>query len=81
MLFTILILISAFAVIKVISQIIMDRKCPSERTLKNVVLGRLPGDTSISRKVKRYLGICSKCRNKIDDIVKVNPADMLITDD
>lgn len=81
MLFTILILISAVAVVKVIWEIAESRKCPTNRDLKKVVLGRIGRETPLAEKVQRHLGICSKCRDKIDGFIREDPSDHLIAEE
>ena len=86
MLFTILILISAFAVIAVLREILQSRRCPSEYTLKSVVLGRYKGREEVIRNVQRHLGVCSKCRAKVDGLMNDDTPpykheDILISDE
>lgn len=81
MIFTILILISAVAVVKVMWEITESRKCPTNRDLKKVVLGRAGIDTPLANRVQRHLGICSKCRDKIDGFIRENPSDHLIAEE
>lgn len=76
--FQILVLISAFAVIKILSEIVASRRCPNEKLLKHVIRGRIGSNTPEARQVQRHLGICNKCRNKIDTLNNENPSDHLI---
>lgn len=83
--FTILALISAVAVVGVISEILASRKCPDEELLKAVVLGRFRGRDKVSDGVTRHLGICKDCRNKVDQFMSQElddaAEDVLISDD
>ena len=79
--FTILMLISAVAVIGVISEILQSRKCPDEYLLKAVVLGRYRGKDKTKDNVTRHLGICKACRNKVDSFILGDTDDVLISDD
>jgi len=66
----ILILITGYSAIQIVGEIIESKKCPDDKTLKKVVLGRMRRDTKKAKIVTKHLGVCSECRQKVDVIMK-----------
>lgn len=67
--FIFLILVSGIAVVSVIKEILESHKCPSEKNLRDVVLGRTDKNSRLGSRVIKHLGICEICREKVDKIV------------
>lgn len=65
----ILILVTGYSAIKIINEIIKSNRCPEDEILKKVVLGRMNKESPISKNIIKHLGICEKCRDKINEII------------
>jgi len=65
-----LILITAYSAFQIIKEIIGMHECPDEALLKKVITGRVKGDSRLARKIKKHLGVCETCRDKVHDIIK-----------
>lgn len=59
--FTIIAIVASFAVIKIIMQIVNERKCLDDASIRKFMLNRL--NENERRRVIAHLGICEKCRN------------------
>lgn len=70
--FIICMLFSLIVVLSIISQINAQRKCPDERTLRKVILGSADKNSFKSQAIIEHLGICEKCRQRIEDMNEVN---------
>lgn len=67
----ILILMSLYGIYRIIREIAASRKCPNDAELRGVLLGRIGGDTARARKVKQHLGVCEKCRDRVQELTGV----------
>lgn len=66
--FRIFVLILLYGVVKIIMEILDQRKCPKEEDLKHVVLGLAKKNTKQTDKIIRHLGICEKCQQRVKEI-------------
>jgi hypothetical protein len=64
----ILLLIALYGTYRIIREIVLQRKCPDDRELRNVVLGITKKNTEIADRVIMHLGICEKCQEKARDM-------------
>lgn len=60
--FTIFAIIASFAVIKIFMQIINERKCLEDSSIRMFMLNRL--SERERKNLTAHLGICEKCRDK-----------------
>lgn len=68
LLFQLFLLALVYGIVKVIIEIINQRKCPEDEILKNVVLGITKRNSETTEKVIRHLGICEKCQERAREI-------------
>ncbi|MDF1698466.1 MAG: hypothetical protein P1U56_21625 [Saprospiraceae bacterium] len=61
-------MICLYGIVKIIIEIINQRKCPEDEELKDVVLGITKKNTASADKVIRHLGICEKCQERAREI-------------
>lgn len=66
--FKIFIIISLYGIFRIITEILKQRKCPSDRDLRSVILGVEKKNSTISERVIMHLGICEKCQEKAREI-------------
>jgi len=65
----ILILVTGYSVFQIIGEIIRSNECPEESMLKKVIQGRMNRDSPTARNIIKHLGVCSDCRDKIDEFM------------
>ena len=63
-----LILVSAYGIFRIVSEIINNKKCPSDQELRDVALGLVKKNTSKADRIIMHLGGCEKCRAKVKNI-------------
>lgn len=63
--FSIFLIVASFAVIKIIIQIINERKCLDDSSIRLFMLNRL--SEKERKRVISHLGICENCRDKFHD--------------
>ena len=63
-----LIIVSCYVAYRIIREIIDQKKCPSDRELKDVALGITKKNTARADRVIMHLGICEKCQEKVSEI-------------
>lgn len=57
-----------YGIVRIIMEIVAQRKCPGDEELKNVVLGLTKKNTKSAESIIRHLGICEKCQEKVKKI-------------
>ena len=68
LLFQLFLLVLAYGAVKIVIQIVNQRKCPEDEILRNVVLGITKKNSETAEKVIRHLGICEKCQERVREI-------------
>lgn len=69
MYFQILFLISLLAVMRIVYQIILDRRCIDKKTFEKFRRGKLKDrDEGAHQRVIRHLGICEKCAKELENL-------------
>ena len=63
--FEILVLISAYLVVKIVVDIVSNRKCPSVEELVDFRDRKIRKDGERGRQISRHLGSCEECQHKI----------------
>lgn len=66
--FRVFMLVLLYGLVKIIMEILDQRKCPKDEDLKDVVLGFTKKNTKKADKIIRHLGICEKCQDKVKEI-------------
>lgn len=65
----ILVIITGISAVGIVIELIGSKKCPSREDLKNVVLGRVDQNSHKAKRIKAHLGICSSCRNSVQELL------------
>jgi hypothetical protein len=68
-------------VLRIGKEIFLSYQCPDEQSLKDFWNGRLRKGDSEYRRVVTHLGVCEKCRDKLDQIQKGKPLEDHLVDD
>ncbi len=63
---------SIAAVIKVVRQIVSERKCVTDYEIGKFYKGTLKHDDAIYRRFIAHLGICEKCQTRLHSFQKVD---------
>jgi len=64
MIFQIFILISIYGIYRIVREIQAQRKCPSDKVLRDVVLGIVKKNSAVSDRVIMHLGVCEDCQER-----------------
>lgn len=70
MLYLFLILLTIPGIISAVWRIVDQQKCPDENELQKAVLGKQGIKKPKAELIIQHLGICKKCREKVDHLNK-----------